>query len=79
MKGSFHYEDHRPATIHSVVSFFDNIIDFCAFFRFAPSCNARGHYKLFTEQSTHNARYHFSPDVLLVRGIDSLSILTFLL
>jgi len=34
---------------------------------------------LFAEQSTHNARYHFLPDVLLVRGIDSLPILTFLL
>jgi len=29
------------------------------FFRFAPFCNARSHgYKLFTEQSTHNVRYH---------------------
>jgi len=36
-------------------------------------------YKLFAEQSTHKVRYHFLPDVLLVRGIDSLSILTFLL
>jgi len=29
------------------------------FFRFALSCKTRGHgYKLFTEQSTHNVRYH---------------------
>jgi len=35
-------------------------IDFCGFFRFAPSCNTRGHcYKLFAEQSTRNVRYHF--------------------
>ena len=48
--------------------------------RFAPSRNTRGHcYKLFAEQSTHNVRYYFLPDVLLVRGIDSLSILAFLL
>ena len=34
-------------------------VDFCAFFRLAPSCNTRGHgYKLFAEQSTHNVRYH---------------------
>jgi len=30
-----------------------------AFFRFARSWNTRGHgYKLFTEQSTNNVRYH---------------------
>ena len=34
-------------------------MDFCAFFRFAPSCNTRGHgCKLFAEQCTHNLRYH---------------------
>ena len=34
-------------------------VNFCAFFRFAPSCNTRGHgYKLFAEQCTHNVRYH---------------------
>ena len=34
-------------------------VDFCAFFRFAPYCNTRGHgYKLFAEQCTHNVRYY---------------------
>jgi len=33
-------------------------VDFCAFFRFAPSCNTRGHGYKFAEQSTHNVRYH---------------------
>ena len=59
---------------------FNHLTILCVFFRFALSCNTRGHcYKLFAEQSTHNVRYHFLPDVLLVRGIDFLSILTFLL
>jgi len=35
-------------------------VDFCTFFRFAPSNSTHGHrYKLFAEQSTHNVCYYF--------------------
>ena len=52
-------------------------VDFCTFFRFAPSNSTSTRGQLFAEQSTHNVRYYFLVGVELIHGTVYQLILTF--